>query len=118
MLRTRELPARRSSCKGPDFNNWTRSALQSNTMRIWEASWLDFIGLALAISFLEATIRGVGVTRGPQLAGGSEIPAHPRTSGRWLACARRGGCSDEIQSPSPKMSEIACFVNHRIKSRD
>ena len=33
-------------------------------MRISEASWLDFIGLALAISFLEAAIRGVGVTRG------------------------------------------------------
>ena len=33
-------------------------------MRISEASWLDFIGLALAISFLEVAIRGVGVTRG------------------------------------------------------
>ena len=33
-------------------------------MRIWEASWLDFIGLALAVSFLEAAIRGVGVTHG------------------------------------------------------
>ena len=33
-------------------------------MRIWEASWLDFIGLALAITFLEAAIWGVGVTKG------------------------------------------------------
>ena len=33
-------------------------------MRMWEASWLDFIGLALALSFLEAAIAGVGVTRG------------------------------------------------------
>jgi hypothetical protein len=46
------------------FQQLTRSALQSNTMRIWEASWLDFVGLALAISFLEAAIRGVGVTKG------------------------------------------------------
>jgi hypothetical protein len=33
-------------------------------MRMWEASWLDFIGLALAVSFLEAAIAGAGVTRG------------------------------------------------------
>jgi hypothetical protein len=33
-------------------------------MRIWEATWLDFIGLALAISFLEAAITDVGVTHG------------------------------------------------------
>ena len=33
-------------------------------MHTWEASWLDFVGLALAISLLEAAIRGVGVTHG------------------------------------------------------
>jgi len=33
-------------------------------MRIWGASLLDFVGLALAVSFLEAAIRGVGVTKG------------------------------------------------------
>jgi hypothetical protein len=33
-------------------------------MHIRDASWLDFVGLALAITFLEAAIRGVGVTRG------------------------------------------------------
>jgi hypothetical protein len=35
-------------------------------MQITGASWLDLIiiGLALAILFLEAAIRGVGVTRG------------------------------------------------------
>jgi hypothetical protein len=31
---------------------------------MWEASWLDFVGLALALSFLEAAICGVGVTKG------------------------------------------------------
>ena len=29
-----------------------------------KASWLDFIGLALALSFLQAAICGVGVTKG------------------------------------------------------
>jgi hypothetical protein len=33
-------------------------------MWIWGASLLDFVGLALAVSFLEAAIRGVGVTKG------------------------------------------------------
>lgn len=33
-------------------------------MRIWEAPWLDFIGLALALSLLEAAIWGVGITKG------------------------------------------------------
>ena len=33
-------------------------------MPISEASWLDFIGLALALSFLEAAIRGAGTTKG------------------------------------------------------
>lgn len=33
-------------------------------MQIRESSWLDFVGLALAISFLEAAITGVGVTHG------------------------------------------------------
>jgi hypothetical protein len=33
-------------------------------MRIWEAGWLDFVGLALAISFLEGAIRGAVVTKG------------------------------------------------------
>ena len=33
-------------------------------MNIREASWLAFIGLALAVSFLESAISGVGVTKG------------------------------------------------------
>jgi hypothetical protein len=33
-------------------------------VRIWEASLLNFVGLALSVSFLEAAIRGVGVTKG------------------------------------------------------
>jgi len=33
-------------------------------MHIWEASWLDFVGVTLAVMFLEAAIRGVGVANG------------------------------------------------------
>jgi hypothetical protein len=42
----------------------THFALESKTMQTWGASWLDFVGLALAISLLEAASRGVGVTHG------------------------------------------------------
>jgi hypothetical protein len=31
-------------------------------MSIGEISWLDFVGLAVAVTLLEAAIRGVGVT--------------------------------------------------------
>jgi hypothetical protein len=31
-------------------------------MSIVEISWLDFVGLAVAVTLLEAAIRGVGVT--------------------------------------------------------
>ena len=80
-------------------------------MRIWETSWLDFIGLALAISCLEAAIRGVGVTRGRNWRVAPRFWPILGTRGRWLACARRGGRSDEVQSASAKLTEIACFDN-------
>ena len=32
------------------------------TMRIGEVSWLDFVGLAVALTLLESAITGVGVT--------------------------------------------------------
>jgi hypothetical protein len=33
-------------------------------MTIREVSWLDFVGLAVAVTLLDAAIRGVGVTGG------------------------------------------------------
>ena len=33
-------------------------------MTVREVSWLDFVGLAVAVTLLEAAIRGVGVTVG------------------------------------------------------
>jgi hypothetical protein len=60
-------------------------------MSIREVSWLDFVGLAVAVSQLESAITGVGVTilkdRRTSLAGDYPVPPHSRTNGIRFASA-------------------------------